>query len=75
MLMEMKKTRTCPKCGSVNIAGPFKNKGPDGSIIMGVSTWFTATYEIYTCMGCGYSEFYPDRKGLENIREHYNYRG
>ena len=70
----MKKTGTCPKCESIEVEGPMKNKGGYGSIVLWVSKWTRATYEAYTCLDCGYSEIYPDEKGLENIREHHTYR-
>lgn len=69
----MKKTSTCPKCDSREIAGPLENKSSAG-IIMLLTAFVTATYEAYTCMDCGYSEFYPDKKGMENIRNHYSYQ-
>ncbi len=73
---KMKKTGTCPKCGSIKMAGLLNNKvGTNyGNLYFLVSDWRTATYEAYTCMDCGYSEFYPDEKGLENIRKYYTYQ-
>ncbi|MHA1950084.1 MAG: hypothetical protein ACW987_09440 [Candidatus Thorarchaeota archaeon] len=62
----MFRTNTCPKCGRNRIAGPHKIAGQHHVRIdlPGVST---ATLESFTCADCGYTEFYVDRIGLQNI--------
>ncbi|RLI56849.1 MAG: hypothetical protein DRO87_02930 [Candidatus Thorarchaeota archaeon] len=57
----------CPKCGSTKIAGPHRVMGRD-HVRIDLPGFSTATLETFTCADCGYTEFYSDRTGLENIR-------
>ena len=59
-------THTCPKCGSGRIAGPHKIAG-EHHVRIDLPGFSTATLESFTCAGCGYTEFYADRIGLQNI--------
>ncbi|MCK5302615.1 MAG: hypothetical protein KAJ96_05690 [Candidatus Thorarchaeota archaeon] len=63
----MIKSRTCPKCGSKQIAGPHRVAG-GGYIRINLSGFSTATLDAFTCSECGYTEFYADKMGLQNIR-------
>ena len=58
----------CPKCGNTSIAGPHRVHGGDRHIKIDLPGIPTATLESYTCVGCGYTEFYADRRGIENIK-------
>ena len=66
----MKNTNTCPKCSSVAVTGPHRVAGNSNIRIM-ISGFKTATLDSYTCLSCGYTEFFPDEGGLENIRNQY----
>ncbi|MFX1481740.1 MAG: zinc-ribbon domain-containing protein [Promethearchaeota archaeon] len=59
-------TGTCPKCGSTRIAGPHKIAG-EHHVRIDLPGFSTATLESFTCAECGYTEFYVDRIGLQNI--------
>lgn len=63
----MKKTGICPKCGSNEIKGFFKVMAEIPLSVL-VSRMHSAHLEVLACANCGYIEFYPDEKGLENIR-------
>jgi predicted nucleic-acid-binding Zn-ribbon protein len=58
----------CPKCGSSRVAGPHRIHGGDRHICIDLPGFTTATLEAFTCADCGYSEFYADKIGLDNIR-------
>ena len=65
----MKNSNNCPKCNSVAIAGPHDVFDQTNlKIRLG---WRTATLKCYICLSCGYTELFPDEKGLENLRSHY----
>ncbi|MFW9799158.1 MAG: zinc-ribbon domain-containing protein [Candidatus Thorarchaeota archaeon] len=61
-------SRQCPKCGDTRIAGPHRVMGQH-HVRVDLPGFLTATLEAYTCAMCGYTEFYADRLGLENIRK------
>lgn len=63
----MKKTGTCPKCGSREIKG-FYTAATESSVGVLLSRWHSATLETLTCAECGYTEFYTNDKGLEKIK-------
>jgi len=64
----MIKSRTCPKCGGTEIAGPHKVHGANQHSTIDLPGLSTATLETFTCSECGYTEFYADKIGLQNIR-------
>lgn len=72
----MKKNGICPICGSNEIKGPYRagNHTEPVNLAMAlkitISFRFSATLETFTCAHCGYSEYFVDQKGLENIRKH-----
>ena len=59
-------SNTCPKCASNRIAGPHKIAG-EHHVRIDLPGFSTATLESFTCADCGYTEFYADRIGLQNI--------
>ena len=63
----MIKSKTCPKCGSKQIAGPHSVVGGD-HVRVNLTGFSTATLKAFTCSECGYTEFYSDKMGLQNIR-------
>ena len=63
----MIKSKTCPKCGGTKIAGPH-NVQSFGHIAIDLPGLYTATLVTFTCSECGYTEFYADKMGLQNIR-------
>lgn len=65
----LKKTKICRKCNSANILGPKRVR--DDHYIMIQLKRKTATLESYVCVDCGYTEFYSDKKGMQNIRDAY----
>ncbi|HUU79483.1 MAG TPA: hypothetical protein VMX55_14140 [candidate division Zixibacteria bacterium] len=65
----MKKSGFCTKCGSNRILGPKKIEEELGvKIRIG---WKSAALKAYSCVDCGFTELYPDAKGLENLKEAY----
>ncbi|MBD3405668.1 MAG: hypothetical protein GF411_06000 [Candidatus Lokiarchaeota archaeon] len=58
----------CPKCGSGEIAGPHGTLTGEGRLRIDLPGIRTATVLSLTCENCGYTEFYADRGGLENLR-------
>ena len=71
----MKKTNTCPKCGSIEIIGDAKAIDDQGGMHLGeqftVTTFGkpealifkekrTTTVSAWVCGQCGYTEFYAD---------------
>jgi predicted nucleic-acid-binding Zn-ribbon protein len=65
----MIRSKKCPKCGDNRIAGPHNVHGGDGTHIkIDLPGFSTATLLALTCADCGYTEFYSDRIGLDNIR-------
>ena len=61
-------TGKCPKCGSEIIYGPHRLHADDAHLKIDLPGWSTATLESFTCGACGYTEFYTDIGGLNNIR-------
>lgn len=62
---------SCPKCQSTNIAGPHKvhDHGQGGyHVKIDLPGSYTATLETFTCLVCGFTEFYADNIGLNNIK-------
>jgi predicted nucleic-acid-binding Zn-ribbon protein len=62
----MKHSKVCPKCGSNRVAGPHSAYSY-GDVKVRLSTVRSATLKAFICAGCGYTELYSDRKGLENV--------
>lgn len=58
----------CPKCNNTRIAGPHRLHAY-GHLSVDLPGSKTATLECVTCATCGYTEFYADKKGLENINQ------
>ncbi|MFW9794624.1 MAG: hypothetical protein ACFFEE_10000 [Candidatus Thorarchaeota archaeon] len=67
LIVEMIRTKTCPKCGNNRIAGPHKIYGQH-HVRIDLPGFATATLESFTCTDCGYTEFYADSIGVDNIR-------
>ena len=63
----MKKTGICPKCGSNEVKGFYKPMSQMHVAVL-ISKWHSATLETLSCANCGYTEFYSDEKGIENLR-------
>lgn len=63
----MKKTGTCPKCGSMEIKG-FYTAATETSVGVILSRWHSVTLETLTCADCGYTEFYANDNDLERFR-------
>ncbi|TXT56119.1 MAG: hypothetical protein BAJATHORv1_30505 [Candidatus Thorarchaeota archaeon] len=59
---------TCPKCGSGKIAGPHGTLTGEGRLKLDLPGVYTTTLVALTCINCGYTEFYADEKGLQNLR-------
>lgn len=65
----MIRSKECPKCGDRRIAGPHNIHGGEHHIKIDLPGFPTATLIAFTCANCGYTEFYSDRIGLDNIRK------
>lgn len=70
----MIRTNQCPKCGNTRIAGPHNVFGGEGHVKIDLPGLYTATLVAFTCVDCGYTEFYSDRYGLENLRRDGRFR-
>ncbi len=64
----MIKSKTCPKCGGTEIAGPHNVHGANQHLAIDLPGLSTATFDTFTCSECGYTEFYVDKIGRQNIR-------
>ncbi|MFX0045808.1 MAG: hypothetical protein ACFE8Z_08175 [Candidatus Hermodarchaeota archaeon] len=60
-------SRKCPKCGDDRIAGPHRLQAQH-HVAVDLPGFATATLESFTCINCGYTEIYSDKRGLDNIR-------
>ncbi|MHA1449420.1 MAG: hypothetical protein ACTSP4_08375, partial [Candidatus Hodarchaeales archaeon] len=59
----------CPKCGCGTIGGPFRIHGGDSSHVkIDLPGFSTATLDAFTCCDCGFTEFYADQGGIDNVR-------
>ena len=65
----MKHSKICPKCGSNRIAGP-QSVASYGYLKVQLGIVRTARLKAFICAGCGYTELYTDRIGLENIESY-----
>ena len=65
-MIGMKHSKVCPKCGSNRIAGPH-SAASYGPIKVQLGLVRSATLKALICAGCGYTELYCDRLGLENV--------
>ena len=65
----MKFTFVCPKCESNQIAGPHRIHAYRGHARIDLPGLSTATFEAYTCVTCGFTEFYVDKMGRFNIEK------
>ncbi|MHA1975407.1 MAG: hypothetical protein ACW98F_06215 [Candidatus Hodarchaeales archaeon] len=67
----MKFTQECPICGSNNISGahPVSTMLGGGIPVIVLQTGRTSRLRSLTCLTCGYTQIYADRKGLQNLRE------
>jgi predicted nucleic-acid-binding Zn-ribbon protein len=68
LVVKMKSSHKCPQCGNRRIAGPHRLHAY-GHLSIDLPGSKTATLECLTCSECGYTEFYVDKKGLENINQ------
>ncbi len=77
--MDLKKSRQCPKCESMNIWNNSqvhkKGKRPTRRwIIVRLARWpWNRKYAFkdeYVCIDCGYSETFIDEDGLKAIRKY-----
>ncbi|MHA1979090.1 MAG: hypothetical protein ACW98I_19455 [Candidatus Hodarchaeales archaeon] len=57
----------CPKCNNNKIAGPHRIHADRRHSKIDLPGLSTATLEAYTCVGCGFTEFYVDDLGRENM--------
>jgi predicted nucleic-acid-binding Zn-ribbon protein len=73
-MVRMHRTGICPKCGDDRIAGPHRVHAGDYHLKIDLPGFPTATLESFTCANCGYTEFYSDRIGLDNIRSSGRFR-
>ena len=65
----MRNMTTCLKCKSQDITGPHRLHTGDGHhLSIDLPGWSSATLEAFTCNNCGYTELYPDVKGMQNLR-------
>ena len=64
----MRDTRTCSNCGSQEIAGPHRLHADEGRLKINLPGLSTATLEAYSCLNCGFTQFFIDQGGLNNIR-------
>ncbi len=60
----MRFTQKCPICGNTEISGPHII---DRVHLLNLRT---STINALTCLECGYTEQYADKKGLENMRKY-----
>lgn len=58
---------TCPKCNSSTIAGPHRVHADRSHSKVDLPGLSTATLESYSCVDCGYTEFYVDQMGRQNM--------
>ena len=71
MVIKMKNTKTCPKCGSYDIIRIDGYAGPHGSgnnIMVGMSIFSAVNVNRYICGSCGYSEEWIDQKDIERVK-------
>ncbi|MHA1976774.1 MAG: hypothetical protein ACW98I_07755 [Candidatus Hodarchaeales archaeon] len=61
-------SQTCQKCNGSRIAGPHRVHADRSHSKIDLPGLSTATFEAYTCVDCGYTEFYVDQMGRENIK-------
>ncbi|MHA1993356.1 MAG: hypothetical protein ACW97Z_02330 [Candidatus Hodarchaeales archaeon] len=65
----MKISESCPKCHRSRIAGPHRVHADRSHSKIDLPGLSTATLQAYTCIDCGYTEFYADHMGRENIKK------
>ncbi len=68
----MKKSNTCPKCGSKDILmipGSTGAHGMGNNIQVGWTTLSAILVHRYLCCGCGYSEEWIDEKDFGKLKE------
>ncbi|MHA1957870.1 MAG: hypothetical protein ACXADL_13585 [Candidatus Thorarchaeota archaeon] len=61
---EMIRKKKCPQCRSKRIAGPHRLHG---DLFIDLPGMLTAGLQAFTCANCGYTEFYSDKEGRDNI--------
>ena len=68
----MKNSRSCPKCGSVDIIkveGWTGGYGSGNNIMTGFTIFSAVPVDRYVCGYCGYSEEWIRREDIERVRE------
>ncbi len=67
----MRFTQECPICGGTKISGPHYVTLPFGRTVPVISlpNGRTASLQSLTCLTCGHTQIFVDKKGLHNIRE------
>ena len=63
----MKNSLSCPKCKNSRIAGPHRVHADRSHSKIDLPGLSTATLQAYTCVDCGYTEFFADQMGRQNI--------
>lgn len=68
----MKHSKQCLKCGSCDII-VLKNDGfpemSDRGLMTGASILTNVALDRYICCGCGYTEEWTDKYGIQRIRK------
>ena len=59
----------CPKCENNRIAGPHRIHADRSHSKIDLPGFSTATLQAYTCIKCGYTEFYVDALGRNNMKQ------
>ncbi|MHA1929893.1 MAG: hypothetical protein ACTSV2_15070 [Candidatus Thorarchaeota archaeon] len=64
-------SKKCPKCDSIEIAGPHDlGTGTASGLTIRLPGLFSsATLICYVCSECGYTEFYANKYGRKSIRK------
>lgn len=65
----MRDSKTCLNCGSQEIAGPHRIHSYRYPFSINLPGIRTATIRAYSCLECGYTQFFVDEKGVDNLRE------
>ena len=68
----MKNSKSCPKCGSIDIImvpGSSKAYGAGNNIQVGMTIFSAVLVDRYVCGHCGYSEERIDRSDIEKLKE------
>ena len=71
----MKMSKSCPKCGSVDILRIEGTAGAsaytDNCFMAGMTIFSAVKVHRYLCCSCGYSEEWVDREDLSKVKTYY----